>query len=277
MLEGDAGGPTARLSESLGLRGVLMCPVVRWTDPAHALSEAARAIAAHQSGACLRLSLAADSPGPLPDHRTIRDLLRALDLEPEEVDLLLDAGPVASSTIVGRLAHRALAALAALSPWRWRSECIAAGAFPVHLTGFPRGQATAIARHDAQFWRRVVGSCPDRPPDFGDFGVTHPRMPPRSRGTPDPNMRYTTLDDWQVFVYPRVRAGNDDFFVLSADLVGSPYWPTTGAATSWGDARLKECALRQRPKAGGRTEWRAWATSHHLAVVTSNLTTLGRP
>ncbi|MFF4421138.1 beta family protein [Streptomyces sp. NPDC001549] len=277
VLEGDSGGPIARLSESLGLRGVLMCPVVRCTDPRDVLAEVFQAIAAHQSGACLRLSVGVDSLDPLPHCGQIRGLLRALHLDPEEVDLLIDAGPVDSSLACDRLADRALAALKALSPWRWRRECVASGAFPVNLTGFPRGQATPVARRDAQLWRRVVSGCEERPPDFGDFGVTHPRMPVKSRGTPDPNMRYTTLEEWQVFVYPRVRAGNDDFFTLSTDLVDSSYWPVTGAQTSWGDARLKECATRQRPKAGGGAEWRAWATSHHLAMVTSSLTTLGRP
>lgn len=99
-------------------------------------------------------------------------------------------------------------------------------------------------------------------------------MPIQSRGTPDPNMRYTTPDDWQVFVYPRVRAGNDDFFTLSRDLVSSPHWMPTGRQTSWGDEQLHACATRQRPKAGGGTQWRAWATSHHLAVVTGGLADL---
>ncbi|MFJ8670660.1 beta family protein [Streptomyces sp. NPDC093589] len=277
VLEGDAGGPMARLSESLGLRDVAMCPVVRHTDQGAALTEAVRATRAHQRGACLRVSLAADSPEGLPHHAQIRRLLKALRLEPEEVDLLIDTGAVDSTTARDRLADRAVVALQALAPWRWRHECVAAGAFPVNLSGFPRGQATPVTRRDAQLWQRVVKGYGGRSPDFGDFGVTHPRMPVRSRGTPDPNMRYTTPDDWQVFVYPRVRSGNDDFFVLSADLVDSPYWPATGARTSWGDARLHECAHRQRPKAGGGTQWRAWATSHHLAVVSSNLAHFGHP
>ncbi|MFB7587379.1 beta family protein [Streptomyces sp. NPDC056169] len=277
VLAGDAGGPMARLSESLGLRGVAMCPVVRHTDEKGVLTEAVQAAAAHRRGACLRVSVAVDSPQCLPDHAQIRGLLKVLRLEPEEVDLLIDAGPVDSEIARDRLADRAVVALKALAPWRWRHECVAAGAFPVNLTGFPRGRATPVARRDAQLWRRVLNGYGGRPPDFGDFGVTHPRMPVRSRGTPDPNMRYTTPDAWQVFVYPRVRSGNDDFFVLSADLVDSPHWPATGARTSWGDARLKECAHRQRPKAGGGTEWRAWATSHHLAVVWSNLTAFGHP
>ncbi|WP_301366454.1 beta family protein [Streptomyces xanthophaeus] len=277
VLEGKAGGPMARLSESLGLRGVVMCPVVRYTDSRDVLAEASQAVASHQSGVCLRVSGAADMPECLPDHGKIRWLLRMLHLDPEEVDLLIDAGPVDSSAVRDRLADRALAALTALSPWRWRRECVAAGAFPANLTGFPRGRATPVARRDAQLWRRVLSGYRGSSPDFGDFGVTHPRMPEKSRGTPHPNMRYTTPDDWQVFVYPRIRSGNDDFFTLSADLVASSYRPSTGARTSWGDARLKECAMRQRSKAGGGTEWRAWATSHHLAVVTSNLNTLGYP
>ncbi|MDD9378890.1 beta family protein [Streptomyces sp. ZAF1911] len=277
VLEGDAGGPTARLSESLGLRGVLMCPVVRYTDPGEVLSEAAHAIAVHHRGACLRVSVAADALEALPTPGQVRGLLRTLHLEPEEIDLLVDAGPVDSSSTLDRVTGRALLALKTLSPWRWRRECVAAGAFPINLAGFQRGQVTPVLRRDAQFWSRVAHEHLGRCPDFGDFGVTHPRMPVKSRGTPDPNMRYTAGEEWQVFVYPRVRSGNDDFFRLSADLVESVYWPTTGAETSWGDARLKECATHQRPKAGGGTEWRAWATSHHIAMVTSNLNTSGQP
>ncbi|MER6213232.1 hypothetical protein ABT213_04150 [Streptomyces sp. NPDC001674] len=276
VLEGEAGGPITRLSESMGLRGVRMCPVVRLTDSRDVLAEASRAVAAHESGACLRFSVAVDISEPLPPRGQIRSLLRRLRLEPEEVDLLIDAGPVDSRLACDHLVARSLSALTALSPWRWRRECVAAGAFPLNLTGFPRGRATPVPRRDAQLWRRVLSEWQGIPPDFGDFGVTHPRVPAKSRGTPDPNMRYTTPDAWQVFVYPRVRAGNDDFFTLSADLVGSPYWPVSGAGTSWGDARLKECATRQRVKAGGGTEWRAWATSHHLAVVASDTATHGR-
>nr|WP_272927037.1 hypothetical protein [Streptomyces sp. SID8382] len=277
VLQGDIGGPMARASESLGLRGVTMCPVVRCTDTDGVMAEAASAVAGHQGGACLRITVAADSSDPVPDEGQIRALLRRLKVEPEEIDLLIDAGPVRS--IPGRDSAMVclLEALRLLSPWRWREKCVAAGAFPVNLSGFPRGQATPVPRLDAQLWQQVINRWDGEPPDFGDFGVTHPCMPVKSKGTPDPNMRYTTRGDWQVFVYPRIRSGNDDFFTLSQDLVASPYWPSTGAQTSWGDARLLDCADRRRPKAGGGTEWRAWATSHHLAVVSANLETLGRP
>ncbi|WP_130443550.1 beta family protein [Streptomyces sp. BK239] len=278
VLEGDTGGPVARVSESLSLRGIAMCPVFRIADHPALLAEVAKAAAVHRQGACLRFSTAVDRSDRIPDGEHVRDALRVLQLEPQEVDLLVDAGPVHSGRTRDAMATRIAEALNSLSRWPWRHLCVAAGAFPVNLAGFPRGMATPVVREDANLWREVVRQWRGpRPPDFGDFGVTYPRILPKSRGTPDPNMRYTTASEWQVFVYPRLRRGNDDFFVLSQDLVNSPYWPVTGAATSWGDARLQECAQRRRQKAGGGTEWRAWATSHHLAVVTSHLTATGHP
>ncbi|MFD8390534.1 hypothetical protein ACFV2N_15325 [Streptomyces sp. NPDC059680] len=277
VLKGDVGGPVTRVGESLGLRGVAMSPVFRCSDPDDVLAEVAGVAAAHQQGACLRVSTAADLSESLPGGDQVRDLLRAVQLAPEEVDLLVDAGPVHSDRTREALAEGTTQALKLLSPWPWRRLCVAAGAFPVNLTGFRRGQATPVVREDARLWGKVVEKWRGPQPDFGDFGVTYPRILPKSRGTPDPNMRYTTGADWQVFVYPRLRQGNDDFFTLSQDLVNSPHWPVTGAATSWGDARLHECAQRARQKAGGGTEWRAWATSHHLAVVTSQLATTGHP
>lgn len=276
VLEGDVGGPVARVSESLGLRGRPMSPVFRPSDRADVLSEVAQAAAVHGHGACLRVSVPAVGAEALPDEGRVDALLASVRLEPGEVDLFLDAGPVTGPSR-NTLTSRVLDALKSLPGRPWRSVCLASGAFPVNLTGFPRSRATPVVREDARLWLDITERWSGTPLDYGDFGVTHPGMPPRSRGRPDPNMRYTTGSDWQVFVYPRAKAGNDDFFDLSADLVSSPCWPATGAATSWGDERLEDCAVRRRDKAGGATQWRAWATSHHLAVVTSRLARDGVP
>ncbi len=273
VLQEDAGGPVARISESLALRGIELCPVVRLTDGQESVREAREAVAGHGRGVCLRIPVtpSAAMPSPSPDLHGVRRLLKALSVDVDETDLLLDAGPVHAGARAKTLEGCLLAALDRLARWPWRHVCVAAGGFPPNLKGFPRGKATAVARHDARLWQQVTERWNGEPPDFGDFGVTHPHMPAKSRRPPDPNMRYTTKTDWQVFVYPRIRAGNDDFFVLSEDLVASPYWPTAGSGTSWGDQQVLECARRRRPKAGGGTEWRAWATSHHLAVVATEL------
>ncbi|MGX1633763.1 beta family protein [Streptomyces albidoflavus] len=214
VLEGDAGGPVARVSESLGLRGRSMSPVFRPSDRADVLSEVAQAAAEHGHGACLRVSVPGADAETVPDEGHLHALLASVRLEPEEVDLLLDAGPVTGPSR-NTLTFRVLDALKALPGRPWRSVCLASGAFPVNLTGFPRNRATPVVREDARLWRDITERWSGTPLDYGDFGVTHPRMPPRSRGRPDPNMRYTTGSYWQVFVYPKVKSGNDDFFDLS--------------------------------------------------------------
>ncbi|WP_326672469.1 beta family protein [Streptomyces sp. NBC_01257] len=272
MSHGAGRGPLARLSELLGHRGVRMRPVVRTGDPDDMLREGAGVNDEHQDGACLRVAIHSYDNSFFAGR--ISEVLRILRLDPEEIDLLIDAGPMPPGVVLSDVTELVVAIRAQLAQWPWRSECVAAGAFPKNLTGFPRGQATSVVRQDLELWKRVVRRSHGRPPDFGDFGVTHPHMPIQSRGTPDPNMRYTTPVDWQVFVYRRKRPGNDDFFNLSRDLVSSQYWPPAGRRTSWGDEQLHACATRQRPKAGGGTQWRAWATSHHLAVVTEGLAQL---
>lgn len=237
VLEGDVGGPVARVSESLGLRGRPMSPVFRPSDRADVLSEVAQAAAEHGHGACLRVSVPGADAETVPDEGHLHALLASVRLEPEEVDLLLDAGPVTGPSR-NTLTFRVLDALKALPGRPWRSVCLASGAFPVNLTGFPRNRATPVVREDARLWRDITERWSGTPLDYGDFGVTHPRMPPRSRGRPDPNMRYTTGSYWQVFVYPKVKSGNDDFFDLSADLVSSPTGPPPepappGATNAW--------------------------------------------
>ncbi|WP_405394190.1 beta family protein [Streptomyces gougerotii] len=226
-------------------------------------SEVAQAAAEHGHGACLQVSVPGTGAEALPDEGRVDTLLASVRLEPGEVGLFLDAGPVTGPSRKA-LTPRVLEALTSPPGRPWRSVCLASGAYPLNLAGFPRSRATPVARGDARLWRDIAERWRGTPPDHGDLGVTHLRVPPRSRGRPDPNMRYTTGSDWQVFVCPRGKAGNDDFFDLSADLVSSPpHWPTTGAGTSWGDERLEDRAARRGDKAGGATRWRARATSHH--------------
>ncbi|WP_394813230.1 beta family protein [Streptomyces johnsoniae] len=76
---------------------------------------------------------------------------------------------------------------------------------------------------------------------------------------------------------PSDASGNDDLFTIARELLRSEHWPASGEATSWGDAELAKCARGERPKAGSGAEWRAWATSHHLAVTAEALRTMGQP
>jgi len=264
------------LSEAFGAWLLPMVPVFRPHDPPGCLAEIRDVQRAHGLGAVLRLDVLGLPEDLAAGSRTVHGVLHTVRLAPEQVDLLLDAGHVAGDAGVAQAVPAMLHALDWARRAPWRHTVVAAGAFPRSLRGLPRGRPNRLHRWDAELWRKVARSFEDVPPDFGDYGVSHPAMP-TGGWRANPNLRYTAGEDWQVYVESRQRPGNDDFFTICRHLVGSPYWPAHGAAASWGDAHIDLCARGARSKAGGPTEWRAWATSHHLAVVTDALQSVGEP
>lgn len=258
------------LSEAFGAWMLPLIPVFRPTDPPEALAEIRDVHRAHHLGASLRIELLDLPPDPSTVVRAVRAALRCVRLAPEQTDLLLDAGHVVGETAVAQAAPAMRQALNWSRTLPWRHVAAVSGAFPRSLSGLPRGIPNQLHRWDAALWHKVAGDIEDNPPDFGDYGVSHAVMP-KGGWRSDPNLRYTVGDDWYVYIAARKRPGNDDFFTICADLLRSSQWPAQGAATSWGDAQIALCGREHRTKAGGPTEWRAWATSHHLATVTDGL------
>ncbi|OEU90724.1 hypothetical protein DB35_02075 [Streptomyces abyssalis] len=270
------GRPMNWLSEAFGAWLLALIPVFRPYDPPGLLTEVRDVQRAHRRGAVLRVDVFLVPVGSSAMSREVRTALRAVHLAPEQVDLVLDAGHVSGDTAVIDAFAPMLDALRWARQATWRNVVLAAGAFPKTLRKLVRGIPNRMHRWDAALWRKVVNSTDGMPPHFGDYGVTHPVAPRRGRGS-IPNIRYTVGEDWQVYVAPQTLPGNDDFFVIARELLRSEYWPARGEATSWGDAELARCARGQRAKAGGGAEWRAWATSHHLAVTAEALRTTGQP
>ncbi|MFE0131123.1 hypothetical protein ACFWY6_06015 [Streptomyces sp. NPDC059037] len=254
-------------------RCIPLRPVVRITSPPETLRAAGERTRRHETSVLIRL------PPPLPGFERrvawgrLRSLLTGMRLDCEQAEILIDAGAIHADADVDMLAPRISETLDWLSPMPWHSVAIGAGAFPARLdrARFPRDHITPVPRLDATLWQKVATSYDRQLPDFADYGVTYPSAPKPGRAIPDPNLRYTVADSWQVYVCSRRQQGNDDFFSLCERLTASPHWPSQGASTSWGDQQLSLCARRVRPTAGNATLWRAWATSHHLAVVTQQL------
>ncbi|RMI37162.1 beta family protein [Streptomyces triticirhizae] len=270
------GRPLSWLSEAFGAWLLTLVPVFRPHDASGALAEVRDVQRAHGRGAVLRVD-AFDIPANLGmASRHVGAVLRTVRLAPEQVDLVLDAGHVADDAAVAGAVPPVAHALRWARQAPWRSAVVAAGAFPKSVRWMARGGPTRVHRWDAALWREVARESEGGQPHFGDYGVAHV-APSRGRRRPVPHIRYTVGEDWQVYVAEKRLPGNDDFFTISRDLLESEHWPARGAATSWGDAQLARCARGERAKAGNATEWRAWATSHHLAVTTEALRTMGQP
>lgn len=221
------------------------------------------------TGICLRLELSdvtSIADGKCDD---LFALLRLLEARPEEIDIVFDVAddvPADISATV-RTLRDALHALPNAS--MWRSLTIAAAAFPVNLSGLAGNSMHRIPRRDWQLYESLVSNQLPRIPSYGDYGIAHPDpkgdLDPRLM-TMSANLRYTCDKDWLVAKGSSVRQnGFEQAVTLAHHIVHSPDF--CGAAFSWGDAWLQDCA-EQVSGCGNAETWRKVGTSHHLAKVT---------
>ncbi|MFD0532440.1 hypothetical protein ACFQY7_00040 [Actinomadura luteofluorescens] len=258
------------LTEQLIPRAVR--PVVRLTDSPGRLAQARAVISAFEDGGCLRLE-PVTRPLSVDEATTaLEGLLSALGQVPQCMDLVIDLWAISDDDDAQRACTAALAWLSWTDLNPWRSVAVASSAFPKDLTGVPLDTVTPLLRRDADLWRQVRQHPDGQPVDFGDYAIAHPLLGKGFRGYP--NLRYTTGTRWQVW---RRRTpehlGNHRFCLICQSVLASEHW--TGEAC-WGDAqialRAEECS-----SPGSTTDWRAFGTSRHLAVVTDRLARLGEP
>lgn len=268
-----AGAVTAA-SAQLRQNGVPAIPTFRPDDSAPILSEVRAAAALHGEGGCLRLGALQFPPDVNIAAALVPGALQAVGLSPQETDLLIDYSVIPNAGAVAQAVPRALTMLQwAASNGPWRSVTLGSGAFPASITTFVKGTSTGVPRFDAALYAQVVGLNPAVVPNYGDYGIQHPSMPPDGGRSPLPNLRYASDGEWQVWREERI-AGNDSFKTLSSKVVASPQW--AGPTFSAGDNEVDRCARDVRGP-GGPREWVQWGLSHHLAHVAHRLTTLGVP
>jgi hypothetical protein len=266
----------AYLHGELDAIGVQSVPTVYLSSSATFVTEVALAAHSARRGACIRVSTD-DLANTLSLTADINGVLAALNLQPDEIDLIIDMSVVDASTIGlhAALLGMVLPTLPHLA--NWRSFTLAGGAFPINLDAFSPYVPGAAPRFDAQLWRRVSSHALPRAPSYGDYGVSHPLSVAAGPWRGAPNLRYTLADDWYVL---KGRAnssrGNFDFHDLCAQAAATTPNVLRPATFSWGDAEVQRCAAGQGGPGGG-TQWRAWSTSHHLSVVTERLANLGVP
>lgn len=253
------------------LRGqVDAVPVVGLGALAGFVAAVATIAATDGNGACIRLTTD-DMEDITRIAAELTGLLGMLRLHPRDIDLVLDIGPLESHTVAlySALVTSAISSLP--TPDDWRSLVVLSGAFPLNLAEVTANVLTRIPRLDAQLWQRLAARPAGRQPNYGDYGVSHPRMAASGPWRGAPNLRYTGDEDWFV-LKGRLNTpeGNRSFFAICRELQTMTGSPMDTSAFSWGDAQVHRCAASTGGPGGG-TEWRAWATSHHLAKVAHRL------
>ncbi|MEU4566912.1 beta family protein [Micromonospora sp. NPDC023956] len=262
------GRPLIReIADDLAQWGIPIAPVIRLHDPDEQLSACGEAARLHNGTAIIRLGSPTADPDPVADAPRISRAMSITKMSPDRCHLVVDMGEVSSDRDVSRAEQVIRNVLDSLDNQGWASIVVASGAMPPTITSLPRNEATPLTRWDWKLWRRLA----DRGPDFGDYAIAHPAMPPSGVRGPLPSLRYAASDNWWIYRWARYETGgNDSFYDLCQALTSSDHWPAEGSNFSWGDSELARCARRQ-PGPGGATQWRAWGTSHHFAHVMGEL------
>jgi hypothetical protein len=257
-------------------RGICMIPVFSLADGQDP-GEVRKAAALHRAGGCLRLGLRHLAQVCRDDRDDrIYQLLEPTGLAPSEVDVVIDLGDVCTDIDRERAARLCRPAL----PWAhrlpWRSVTLAAGAFPSDISNFPVGTSTTVPRWDAVLWTALTsGEIGREGTGYGDYTVSNPRL--QTGWRPLPNLRYAGKRHWHVYRYPQSPSGSfSTFRDLCEAVISSGHWPQQGAGFSWGDQQIEEIA-QGHGGSGNATLWRAFGTSHHLAVVVERLERIGEP
>ena len=203
----------------------------------------------------------------------VDEIVGRLDLTPEDVDLVLDFGDIEPRQ-AGSLG---LVAAGLISPLRhlgdWRTLTLAATSFP-RVADFGADSLNTAPRAEWALWDRLRERNLGRIPTFSDYGITGVQAAEpgtASMFAPSPNLRYSTDTDYIVYKARHPRHGYEQFNALCAKIVTRPEF--RGADFSAGNAYISRCAAGTDGP-GNASKWIEAGTSHHLTVVTTQLSTL---
>lgn len=276
--------PIAATLRALAGKGITAVPVVG-IDRVQEYVEAVRDFAnLTGSGCCLRLTVG-DLNLMFDLRAQIDSLLGFLHLVPGAVDLIVDFGsklPLRPQLplLVQQFPHLS----------EWRNFILSSSAFPPDMTEIDRHSTAEIEREDWLSWLAVWNYRDrlSRTPTFGDYGINHPsfvEVDPRIM-TMSPNIRYTGNLHYIIAkgeAFPkgkRMKSRNREeasaatqYQRLAREIMRHREW--CGAEFSWGDQFIAECADGKR--IGNSTQWRTVGTSHHIAFVVRQLSSLLLP
>lgn len=252
----------------------LAVPVVRLRDGELVRNDASEALRQDRNGVAVRIQRDDMLAIPGAVARDLEDLLRAMGVDPEVVDLVLDLGHLrddAAAMHASRLVDQVLSEVIHLE--RYRTVVLASGAFPPDLRGVYPWTLTEKSRVDAAAYEYLRARHPIRLPVYGDYAVTHPvRMAPPS-GFPSPQLRYTVASRWLVLRGTQASPqGNSQFYDICRRISEHPEF--SGPDLGQADQRIAD-PLRAGP--GAASTWRALGTAHHADFVVESLHRVGLP
>lgn len=224
-------------------------------------------IQADQRGMCLRVLASEIAATPnLPNQ--IDGILANFNVRPEQVDLVIDLGPMnpqfeAQYVMVIPAYVNALPYLA-----QWRSLTVSGSAFPTDLRQIATGTTQAIPRTEWNVWTSLIAAGQmRRRPAFSDYAISNPEYASLDFRIikMTANIRYTHDVEWIVVRGRVITKGQPSQYPgLARILRALPEY--SGRDFSAGDRYIDDCATGADGP-GSATTWRQVGTNHHLTFV----------
>jgi hypothetical protein len=263
--------------------GIEIVPVLGGLSDPQSETAVGTVIAAYKSGVCIRLRDHDLRAEPDQLQANLEAVLSRLNLNPAEVDIIIDQGEIVPGT-EGRVSRAAVALLMEF-PYtvEWRTLTLCGTAFPNALGELGKEDAAELPRAEWDVWTNVQRRRQlPRIPTYGDYATSPVDFPPEIDGpmTVPVSIRYTTADYYLIRKDGAwTSEGGEAAERLAQWLVARQEY--SGPDFSWGDKQIdliargaKRAKARNQRSTGGASEWRGYGASHHIAFVTEELRAL---
>lgn len=269
----------AAVFEKAAAAGITFTPVTGLSRTA----DIASALVHRSNGIALRLKREEFEQGSLG--RDVREFMVRHGLSHEEVDLIVDLGPV-DELVYDGVATLATAFLADVpDKTRWRTFTLAACAFPDSMGGIERNSHSYAERNEWNVWRDELYANRrhlERLPTFSDCGIQHPKgvegFDPRTMQA-SAAIRYALQRQWLLIkgAGTRVTPPSQQFPQLASRLVyGRHHVEFFGVRHCPGCAGMA-AAADGASGLGSPEAWRRLGTIHHITSTVEGISVLPYP
>jgi hypothetical protein len=207
------------------------------------------------------------------DHffEVIDDIIERLDLNPENVNVIIDLRDVTKESIT-EIQQKIDKSIESLENYNFKFASIAGCSLtPMINEMVPERNSTGnVLRREYVAWKAIRSAYPETNIIFGDYGIVSPKSADGIR-TPHANgkIRHTIKDEYFIVRGHSRSQGNkgEQMYDLSEIVVNSHNY--LGESFSWGDSRIKDCSKKLfKGNLGG---WVAIDTNHHLQFVLTDV------
>jgi Beta protein len=229
------------------------------------------------NGLALRLTRMEFEQGELTDR--LNGFIREYGLQAEEIDLIIDLGPVEDLVVEGIRALTDAFMADVPDHERWRTFTLSACAFPLSMALVDRQSHEFVLRADWVAWRdhlHLRRQSLLRLPTFSDYAIQHPRGVEGfdfRKMQVSASIRYTLPEQWLLVKgeSTRFRRARVQFPELAIKLVyGDLRSHFRGQNHCEGCAAIKAAADGARGF-GSAEIWRRLGTMHHISTVAEQL------